>query len=427
MPSTTSRGPGGERGSGGDFELARFPEKDRFRELLFVAVGAASFWPPLLLQSLFGPLRTWLGPHRELSEFTIIDWQRAIPTLQYLTSAVMPSLRRQPPEILEHLLPRLVIETLFRQTRVYGHDSSGDDSFPRERWFFINGIATNRAVADLNARLLFRLFGRPITVIQNTTNSVGLDLVECAVGKEFKTEPDLDDSGTFTEPALVATNTVLEAVNQGTVDKVVVVAHSQGTIIVANVLRAIAKVLGEAGGEKTAKISSSRLRRIAREVVDGLTVDASERSQRSKSQLVANLTVFLEQRPEPLAKLAKLEIYTFANCADKMKHVATSGDRVLPYLEHFANERDFVARLGVLSPCTRWPKLIDIDGPLFLRRGRGWLKRGAWGHLLNEHYLLQIEEYLRDTSRVGWVSNPYPGDGVGMGEPRLYGYFGGGE
>ena len=406
-------------------ELAAFPRKEGLAELLLVAAGAASFWPPLLLQSLLGPVRSWLGPHPELSEFTIIDWKRAASTLQYLTSVVIPSLRRQPPELLQRFVPPLLLETLFRQTRVYDHVAAGENPFPRERWFFINGIATNRAVADLNARLLFRLFGRPVTVIQNTTNSVAVDLVECAVGKEFKSDPDLDDRGTFTEPALIAANSVLEAVNLDAVDKVVVIAHSQGTIIVANALRAISKALRKREMQSAARRSSSRLAALARQVVDELTVDAPTRSDRSRRRLVANLTVFLEQPAAPLAKLAKLEVYTFANCADRMKHVATVGDRKLPYLEHFANQRDVVARLGVLSPCTRWPKLIDIDGPLFLNRGSGWLKRGAWGHLLNEHYLLRIERYLRESSRGRWAANPYPGDDVGMGDPRLYAYFGG--
>ena len=40
--------------------------------------------------------------------------------------------------------------------------------------------------------------------------------------------------------------------------------------------------------------------------------------------------------------MKKLEIYSFANCASRMNYVYDK----YPYMEHFANGEDFVARLG---------------------------------------------------------------------------------
>ncbi len=58
-------------------------------------------------------------------------------------------------------------------------------------------------------------------------------------------------------------------------------------------------------------------------------------------------------------------------------------------IESFGNQYDLVARLGMLAPK---PGLrgIRIDGPRYIRRD-------AWGHLLNDHYLAAIE----DTQRAG--------------------------
>ena len=101
-----------------------------------------------------------------------------------------------------------------------------------------------------------------------------------------------------------------------------------------------------------------------------------------------------------------------------MRWVVHLGDRVYPWLEHFANEHDLVARLGVLSPYRHRPRLIDIDGPVYVRTGDG-----SWGHVLNEHQLFAIAEHLEDRSVV---ANPCPAVRRGTPSvPRLYGYFGG--
>ena len=67
-----------------------------------------------------------------------------------------------------------------------------------------------------------------------------------------------------------------------------------------------------------------------------------------------------------------------------MTHIATAADgRPLPWIESFGNENDIVARLGMLAPRPeQWG--IRINGPRYERHG-------AWGHMLNEHYLKEIE------------------------------------
>ncbi len=118
-------------------------------------------------------------------------------------------------------------------------------------------------------------------------------------------------------------------------------------------------------------------------------------------------------------ELAKLEVYCFANCATVMGYV----DRHLrlPWIESFGNQYDLVAALGMLAPDSRGEN-ISIDGPL-------WVRRSAWGHLLNIHYLRAIDLNQRDGDAPGPATDtpaPYePLHTVSAAQPRLYGYING--
>lgn len=70
-------------------------------------------------------------------------------------------------------------------------------------------------------------------------------------------------------------------------------------------------------------------------------------------------------------KLSNLEIYTFASAADEFKHPEI-------YSEHFANNQDYVARIGLLS------YRHQICGDIY--------SVNESGHLLNTHYLYNFIE-----------------------------------
>ena len=73
--------------------------------------------------------------------------------------------------------------------------------------------------------------------------------------------------------------------------------------------------------------------------------------------------------------LRKLEIYCFSNCSSNMPYIKHE----LPYMEHFANNNDFVAKLGCNSP-NEIKHLIHIDGKIFINKL-------GYGHMFNLHYL----------------------------------------
>ncbi len=196
-----------------------------FENLWNIARDALKIDPPLWVSSIFGLPWTWLPPFQRYSEFRIIDLWQPLRTMKYLLDVSVPAIPRNPPEILPP-----VLDTFFYQPTVILQrpDQYGSyTSYPREKWFFINGIMTNDDVAQLNAAYLSDLFHRPITLIQNSTCGLVSDLAECALGKQWRR----------TTEAVKKAFPAIHAALKSEKEKVVIIAHSQGTIIASVVLQ----------------------------------------------------------------------------------------------------------------------------------------------------------------------------------------------
>lgn len=374
-----------------------------FFTLLGIAQDAVRFSPPLYASSIFGMPREWVPPHHRYSEFKIIDLWKLQRTLKYLVNISLPSIPRKPPTFGVPLINRFYWQPSVILQRP---DHNGSyTSFPEEAWFFINGILTNDAVAQINAAYLSDLFHRPITLIQNSTGSFFSDLVECMLGKEwFRT----------TEAAVKAFPPIYDALKTRSKERVVVVCHSQGTIILSVVLRLLL------GITRTARAAVEA----AAEAVP-TTLPAAASFAEPEFVYPQDEPIQLEEF-DPLEEdeLAKLEIYAFANCANRMQHHTSirKDGRPVPWIESYGNQYDLVARLGMLAPRPeQWG--IQIDGARYELPGK-------WGHLLNEHYLTIIEKHQRNgyRKRPRGGSKPY----ILMGRteenetPRLFYYINGG-
>jgi hypothetical protein len=383
--------------------------KQSFQGLLGIAADAVRM-PPFYFSSIFGLPWTWVLPHRRYSEFSIIDVWKLQRTVKYLLNVSIPSLPRTPlpfgPPILDDLFwePTVILQR---------PDHNGSyTTFLDESWFFINGILTNDAVAQINAACLAELFHRPITLIQNATNSFLVDLVQCALGKEWDRT---------VEPAIKAFEPVYEALKSGK-KRVVVIAHSQGTLIAARLLELLysitfaAEIAPEASQE-----GMPGFRERAFAAPEAAYPAPPEFVYPDQSQLKLG-----DFAPLTEDELARLEVYCFANCANRMKYYrpTQNGHDPIPWIENFGNEHDLVARLGMLAP-EQEKREIEIDGPCYLREK-------AWGHLLDEHYLFPITDFQKAGRRKGGVGGTAPfrliggqeqGDGAA---PRLYGYINGG-
>jgi hypothetical protein len=299
----------------------------------FGVLGTPYSWPLLLVDAteagqrtamdLFwfrGPIGTILG-----SLFTV-----------YKTIFFLPF---ECPKFLEWL-PAWIKWLLFRQPeKLYPPKPEHLDKakVKNEYWIFVNGVATTSQIAFNDVDKLYDLFSRPIWLCHNPTDGILVDLLECVADK-------LGFFSEYWEPrprrsVMGALKEALKQAEEGKYTRVVLIAHSQGTIIASNALN---RLNGNA-----------------------------QTKQRMKKYL---------------------EVYAFANCSNQMP-----GDNLCKF-ENLSNKRDTVAWLGVLFPFPsfwedKFGRGIDIGGepvtePLY------------WGHLLIAHYLVHLRRGKYSHSRL---------------------------
>jgi len=363
----------------------------RFADLVGGVVDALRipglFWIP----SVAGWPHSWL-PVRH-SEYELAYGLDVARTARYLADVLIPSMPVYAPD----WFPEPVAPLFFHPSRVDQHgDQYGDlTSNPREAWLFVNGILTDKDVAQVNADYLADLFHRPVKMLQNSTDGFVEDLAKCADEKTFRR---IGEASTVSFPALY------DALKDASKQRVVLIAHSQGTLISAVMLRLIELIYVPDGRARRRRPIGAAARKAVRDAGVGLDMEDFE--------------------PLTTDELARLELYCFANCATQMRYV--DAKRRIPWIESFGNQYDIVARLGVLAPAPR-KRGIVIDGPRYERKR-------AWGHLLNRHYLRAIDHRQRTGNKLGPVDDtaePFvlldPAAWPDELQPRLFRYINGGE
>jgi hypothetical protein len=366
---------------------AKWTEHEVCELAMIVAQAAKGIAPWKLPRSLLGRLRAAAAsPRSEYLMFASRDVRRSA---KYVANVLIPSFHRHAPK----WVPARLRSVFFHQTTIdrWPVQAGRYDSFPAEEWFFVNGILTDPGMARWNADYLAAIFHRPFTIIQNATDGPVADLLECADEKAF---------GMNGEPVDVGFPEVYRALKDATKDRVVIIAHSQGTLVSAVMARLLRLVYNRVGELLSAAEQAEELVALRRA---GVTLDPNA---------FAGVTT---------AELERLEIYCFANCASEMRYV--DPDAGLPWIESLGNEHDLVARLGMLAP-DRKNEEIAIDGSL-------WVHRGAWGHLLNVHYLRAIDIAQGGGSSPGpatTTGKPYEQfGGTAAPAPRLFGYINAGK
>lgn len=206
----------------------------------------------------------------------------------------------------------------------------------KESWIFINGICTSRSGVQLIIRRLESLFQRPVTGILNRTLGPIVDLLECVIQRDISYSTESIREG-FMETK--------KRLQDDKIDKVVLLCHSQGGIIVASILD---------------------------QLMDDLSTDL----------------------------LDKLEVYTFANAASHFSNpLRKSSDYLgrINYIEHYANGKDPVSQIGVLAFSTPYKtlkrssqeKMKPNEPPLVSTmnrfNGRLFFRAKNSGHLLLSH------------------------------------------
>ncbi|KAL8950362.1 MAG: hypothetical protein Q9222_003596 [Ikaeria aurantiellina] len=204
-----------------------------------------------------------------------------------------------------------------------------------ERWIFINGCVVGHPILRQNIDRLSKVFGRKVTGIHNRTHGTFGDLLDCLLQRCL----DYKSSG-----VRASYRHVKAVLLDPDVKKVVLIGHSQGGIILS------------------------------------LIID----------QLFAEL---------PVDCMSKIEVYTFGSAASHFSNPLLSAStnsshtktldedlkeehppsHVISHIEHYANEYDLVCRWGTLH-CTESDLTNRYAGSVFVRIG-------ATGHMLNQHYL----------------------------------------
>jgi len=240
-----------------------------------------------LPQSVLGRVRRAAPPR--YSEYAMFVERDVGRTARYLTNVLVPSLQRVGPSWVPSALRRVFFHETTIQRRP---DHLGSyDSFPAEHWFFINGILTDSGMAGWNADYLARIFHRSFTIVQNATDGPLADLLECADEKAF---------GMNGEPADVAFPEIHRALKDPTKDRVIIIAHSQGTLIAAVLVRLLRLVYARTDEVISEAKQAEELDALRR---TGVTLDPDDFEDVTSDEL------------------QRLEIYCFANCASEMRYV----------------------------------------------------------------------------------------------------------
>ncbi|KAL2371908.1 hypothetical protein RJ035_002118 [Blastomyces gilchristii] len=209
-----------------------------------------------------------------------------------------------------------------------------------EKWIFVNGVMVgNRGLANNCARLS-RTFGRAITGIHNPTNGLVWDIIECIFQRSFAYN---------TYSIRYTYDHLKHCLTDPTVHKVVLIAHSQGGIIVSMALDLLFTILSA-------------------------------------------------------ENMAKLEVYTFGSAAahfnNPMRAIQTTSIPISPsgpsvssptrrrrskgvirYIEHYVNGEDIVPRWGVM---------YNVRSAKTRYSGKVFIRNGVTGHMFNQHYLDNI-------------------------------------
>lgn len=235
-----------------------------------------------------------------------------------------------------------------------------------ERWVFVNGIGGEYHWLRLACQKLAERFNRHIVGVFNRGDGLLWDLVECAGERRSREEGSTDSQDALiqatasSKDARKALREQLESMLGHEVSKCVVVAHSQGCLLL----------------------------RLALE--DLIFHDNNEYRNKMKQQLYVftfgNPSIHwrLNRRPreQPNEEDWMLQSYSVTT-------------------EHFANRGDFVAKLGVLRERSRAGGNEDDPGE---KDGypseKVYINENWRGHLFGAQYSLDGEDYMRGRASV---------------------------
>ncbi|KID82987.1 hypothetical protein MGU_09744 [Metarhizium guizhouense ARSEF 977] len=221
----------------------------------------------------------------------------------------------------------------------------GRESPPNEKWLFINGIANELVWFQRSCDKIRDTFKREVKGVYNRSDGILWDLIQCC-GEHSAAEDQSNELIELTRSSVAAQNSLelelsdaLWPTNGSAPDKVVMIAYSQGCLLLRLVLQTLVKH----------NPNGSQKRR-----------DMKER----------------------------LRVFTFGNPSldwRAMGETYTPLHECVKVTEHFAHQVDFVAMLGVVT------HRDDPDSGY--QSGSVYYSNNGRAHLFGAHYPLGAEAY----------------------------------
>jgi hypothetical protein len=221
----------------------------------------------------------------------------------------------------------------------------GPASRPNEKWLFINGIANEFVWFQRSCDKIRDTFKREVMGIYNRSDGILWDFIECC-GEHSAATARLNGLIERTKSSTAAQKSLerelrdaLWPIDRRAPDKVVMIAHSQGCLLLRLALQTLVKE----------NPSGSQRRR-----------DMKER----------------------------LRVFTFGNPSIDWRAIGGTEQSLSGYVnatEHFAHRVDFVAMLGVVTHRDDQDSGYDKDSVFYSKEGRG--------HLFGAHYSLGASDY----------------------------------
>ena len=151
----------------------------------------------------------------ELSEINLKNWNLN-SCLKLLSDIFLIKL----PIYCPKWMPNIIKRIFFGQNSRYIKDE--EEIMDKVCFIYLNGILSNYKTVCKSQEILKKKFNRPINLIHNVTDSLLMDLIECLIGKE---------TNELTEPSMLCLSIISQKLLSNKIDKVVLICHSQGTII----------------------------------------------------------------------------------------------------------------------------------------------------------------------------------------------------
>jgi len=235
-----------------------------------------------------------------------------------------------------------------------------------EKWLFVNGIAGEQYWLRLACNKLKAAFSRDVTGVFNRGDGILWDIIECAGERSTYTSDSTEAKSIVSKQRTLIQRTTssrnaqkalekelegaLEMADQLPHTKIIVIAHSQGCLLL-------------------------------RHVLEDLVADAVDNPKR-RDTMQHKLCVFTFGNPS-LHWKAHL---THPVQGPSEGQTTLLNSHVLR-TEHFANKKDFVAKLGLLSD-ENFSERGYAEDEVFINGEREWI-----GHLFGTQYSLNPDHY----------------------------------